>query len=124
MRKLILIFLASVMIGSFVIPQRAEAFLDPVTIAILAPIALKVAEKASPYIQRGLISGGSHLLVMGKDTLEVLYLPLGFFQMTVGAPFGGLASGLKNTVKGVIAPGKLVVHTLLFPIALCGVKFN
>lgn len=102
----------------------ADAFVDPVTIAILAPIALKVAEKAQPYIIRGLSGGGKMLLKMGAATLKIFYLPLGILETTLGAPFGFFSSGLKHLVKGVIAPGELVVYTVLFPVALFGISVD
>ena len=61
---------------------------------------------------------------MGKDMFEIFYLPYGFLKMTVGAPFGGFTSGLVYTIKGAIAPGKLVLHTLLLPVMMIGVDIN
>ncbi len=102
---------------------RAEA-IDPVTIAILAPLAIKAAEVARPYVVRGLISGGKHLVTMGVDVLQILLLPWGFIQLTFGLPFGGFAPGLRNVVIGGIAPFKLAFHALLLPVALCGITTN
>lgn len=102
---------------------RAEA-IDPVTIAILAPIALKAAEVARPYVLRGLMSGGRHMLTMGVDILEILLLPLGILQMTLLWPFGQLASGMRNTFVGLIAPCKLALHALLLPVAFFGIGVN
>ncbi len=120
MRRFLLILTASVMIFTLVPPPKAEA-IDPVTIAILAPLALKAAEVARPYVIRGLMSGGRQMLTMGVDILEIMLLPLGVLQATLGAPFGGFAPGLKNVVKGSIAPFKLVFHTLLLPISFFGI---
>ncbi len=120
-RLLLLLLLA----GLFFLPTpRAEAFLDPVTIAILAPIALKVADVAKPYIIRGLIAGGKQLIEMGIDVFNILRLPWGFIQATFGAPLGGFKPGLVNLVKGGVAPLKLIWDTLLFPIALFGFQVN
>ena len=44
--------------------------------------------------------------------------------MSIGAPFGGFRNGLVNTIKGFIAPGKLVVHTLLLPAMMVGLDIN
>lgn len=96
--------------------------MDPVTIAILAPYAIKAAEIMAPYVMRGLSSGAKGLVACGKDTLEILYLPLGLIQMTLGAPFGGIGPGAGNVVKGVIAPFKLVVDVLVLPIKFLGVS--
>ncbi len=120
-RSLLVIFVLSLLCGTAV--PEAEA-IDPVTIAILAPIALKVAEKAYPYVIKGLSSGGKQLLKMGGATLKILYLPLGILEVTLGIPFGRFSKGLVHLFKGIIAPGELVLHTLLFPLALFGVNIS
>ncbi len=124
MRRFTLITLAVAIMLTVFPPPRAEAFVDPVTIAILAPIALKVAEVASPYILRGLANGGKHMLVMGKDLLEILLLPLGLLQVVLLWPFGQLSSGLRNTFVGLIAPFKLGFHALILPVAFFGIGIN
>ena len=50
-----------------------------------------------------------------------LSLRLGVIQATLGAPFGGLSPGLKNMIKGSIAPFKLAFHTLLLPVSFFGI---
>ena len=105
---------------TFAFPAPKAEAIDPVTLAILAPIALKAANAAKPY----LIRAGRCLLKMGEDTLQTLRLPLGLLQMSIGAPFGGFRNGLVNTIKGFIAPGKLVVHTLLLPAMMVGLDIN
>ena len=101
------------------VPPKAKA-IDPVTIAILAPIAIKAAKVMRPYIQKGLISGTKGLIQTGKDTLEILYIPWGVIQMTLGLPFGGLGPGLNNVCKGLIAPFKVVGDVLYLPIQFTG----
>ncbi len=100
--------------------QKAKA-IDPVTIAILAPIALKVAQIARPYVVRGLVNFGKGLLLCGKDVLGVMRLPLGFIQTSIGLPFGGLAPGIKNLVLGTIAPFKLGFHATMLPLNIFGI---
>lgn len=119
MRRIITItLLVAFMMTLFPAPE-AQAF-DPVTLAILAPIAIKVAEKTAPYIYRGLYNAGKCVFKMGKDVFEFFYLPFGLGYMC----FGNLKRGLVYVIKGGIAPGKLVYHTLLVPIALFGVNIN
>ena len=113
-----------VLVTAILFPAPKAEAIDPVTIAILAPIALKVADKAKPYLIRALLNTGRCLLKMGKDTFQILYLPYGMLKMTVGAPFGGFRNGLVNTIKGFIGPGKLIVHTLLLPAMMIGFDFN
>ena len=122
MRRILLIITAvSVLAVAMPVPD-ANAFLDPVTIMILAPIALKAAAIAKPYVIRGLMNLGKHCIKMGTAMLEFMRMPVGFIQMTLGAPFGGLAPGLKNIVKGGLGLGKFVVRTIMLPAAIFGVS--
>lgn len=109
---------------TFALPAPKAEAMDPVTLAILAPIALKAANAAKPYLIRAGLNTGRCLLKMGEDTLQTLRLPLGLLQMSIGAPFGGFRNGLVNTIKGFIGPGKLIVHTLQLPAMMIGFDFN
>lgn len=109
---------------TFAFPAPKAEAIDPVTLAILAPIAIKAANVAKPYLIRAGLNTGRCLLKMGEDTLQTLRLPLGLLQMSIGAPFGGFRNGLVNTIKGFIGPGKLIVHTLLLPAMMIGFDFN
>ena len=100
---------------------RAEA-MDPVTIAILAPLAVKAAKVAAPYVVRGIKCGGLQVKKMGVDLFKILALPLGICQMTVGAPFGYFKRGANNCWIGIQSPFKLVWDTLMLPIAFTGVQ--
>ncbi|MCI7643342.1 MAG: hypothetical protein MST10_03160 [Lentisphaeria bacterium] len=101
--------------------SEAQAF-DPVTIAILTPVALKVAAAMRPYVMEGLRTGTRHMISMGKDMFELFLLPWGALQATVGLPFGGLGPGIKNVVRGFVAPFKLGIKAVLLPIAFMGVS--
>ena len=98
---------------------RVEA-MDPVTIAILAPVAIKAAEVMMPYVVQGLKNAGVHLIKMGLDIAGILKLPLGIVQSTLGAPIGLFSDGMKNIVDGVLAPFQLVWHAVTFPLAIFG----
>ncbi len=123
MRKTVLL-LTVIMLGLAGYRVQEAKAIDPVTIAILAPIAIKAAQIAAPYVMRGLKSGGTHMIKMGKDMLEILYLPLGVLQSTILIPFGQFGPGVKNLVKGGIAPFKLALDAVLLPIAFFGVDFG
>ena len=98
--------------------------MDPVTIAILTPVAIKAAEVATPYIFRGLQCGGLHMMKMGTHLIDVFRLPVGLLQMTVGLPFNLFSDGIRNSIRGAIAPLNLLVDTLLLPVAFCGITAN
>jgi hypothetical protein len=118
------ILIILICLAFIIFPAPKAQAMDPVTIALLAPIAIKAAKIASPYILRGLLSGAKHMLVMGKDLLSMMRFPLGFAQVTFLAPFGQLKSGVKNLLLGSIAPIKFGFHALLLPVALTGIKVN
>ncbi len=103
----------------FFTPQAKAV--EPVSMILLAPVALKAYQTAEPRLMRGARCGGRKLVQIGGNVFEVLYLPLGVVKMTLGAPFGLIGSGVKDVGKGIIAPGKLVLNTLALPFAFLGV---
>lgn len=120
MKRKILILLILLCFASPLFVREARA-MDPVTIAILTPIAIKGAEIAAPYVMRGLASGARHMALMGYDFLNFFRLPFGFLQVTAGSPFGQLRGGWNNIVAGFAAPVKFTAKTLLLPVAFCNV---
>ena len=106
---------------SFGAPQ---AHSEPVSMIILAPLALKAANMASPYVIEWMTNSGGQLLAIGKDVVDIFCLPLGVVQCTFGAPFGLFSNGLGNIGAGCVAPFKLVVDVLLLPLAFFGFKLG
>ena len=90
--------------------REAQA-MDPVTIAILTPIAIKGAQVAAPYVMRGLASGARHMVSMGYDLINFFRLPLGFLQVTAGIPFG---SSSRDTLMQFVSPRLLSGLTRIF----------
>lgn len=123
MFKFLKIFLLGAAIMAAVIPERAQA-IDPVTIAILAPIALQAAEAARPYVIRGMINFGKGLLKIGKASLDLFFIPYGLFKIVFLSPWGEFRSGVVYTMRGGIGIGKIVVHTLLLPVYTFGLEIN
>ena len=123
MLKALKIFLLAMAVFAAFAPNDAEA-IDPVTIAILAPIALQAAEAARPYVIRGMINFGKGLLKVGRASLDLFFIPYGLFKMTFLAPWGEFRSGVIYTMRGGIGIGKMLIHTLLLPVYMCGVEIN
>ncbi|MBR7119901.1 MAG: hypothetical protein IKC77_06870 [Lentisphaeria bacterium] len=105
------------------VPNRVQA-MDPVTIAILAPIAIKAAQAARPYIVRGLINLGKGFVKILKSAFGLVFLPYGLGKMMFAWPWGGFRSGFIYTLKGLIAPFKMLFHTLLLPLYMVGLEIN
>ena len=97
---------------------------EPVTMIILAPLALKAANMASPHIIEWMTNSGAQLLTIGRDIVDIFCLPLGVIQCTAGAPFGLFSNGLGNIGAGCAAPFKLVVDVLLLPLSFFGFKLG
>lgn len=124
MRSPILVILA-VCCYMFAFPPPKAKAIDPITMAILAPVALQVANAAKPYVIRGIVNTGKGFFKVGKAAFEMLYLPWGFLELTFGLPFKKARRGLVHVVRGgVIAPAKIFVHTLLMPVYMLGIQVN
>jgi hypothetical protein len=119
MKKTFILLILICLAFTFFPAPEAQA-MDPVLISMLAPVAIKAAEVAAPYILKGLGGGAKQMIVIGKDLLGVMRLPLGFVQVALLAPFGQLKNGIINLGKGAIAPFKLAFHAALLPVALAG----
>lgn len=117
------IFAVTAIIGMMSFGAPA-AHSEPVTMIILAPLALKAANMASPHIIEWMTNSGGQLLAIGRDIVDIFNLPLGVVQCTAGAPFGLFSNGLGNIGSGFVAPFKLVVDVLLLPLAFFGFKLG
>lgn len=111
MKKLLLITILFAVNVCFI--HRVQA--EPVTMVILAPLALEGAKIASPHVITAMQNGGQQLLEIGKDLGNILRLPLGILQATLGAPVGLLGEGVDNIVIGIFAPFQLVGDVLILP---------
>jgi hypothetical protein len=120
-KKLTILLLAFMLAFSGITAPRAQAF-EPVTMVLLAPVALKVYQAAEPRLVRGAQTGGRKLVQIGGNIFEILLLPLGAVQSTVGAPFGFFGAGVKNIGRGAIAPFKMVLNVLALPFSFFGVN--
>ena len=98
--------------------------MDPVTIAILAPVAVKGAEIVAPYVWRGVQNGERHLYRIGISLIDIFRLPVGVLQTTLGIPFNQFSPGVKNIIEGSLAPFNLILNVILLPLTFCGLNIN
>ncbi|OGV53471.1 MAG: hypothetical protein A2X45_24360 [Lentisphaerae bacterium GWF2_50_93] len=118
MRKLLIVLITLAVFGGAGLP-KAKA-MDPVTIAMLAPYAIPVAEVAGQYALKGLGNAAKGMPDVFWDMVEVFMLPVGVLEVTLGVPFGLFTNGCSNIGTGCVAPFKLCFSTLmLVPRLLC-----
>ena len=123
MRKAVrMLFLIAALTVAF-LPHQVDA-IDPVTIAILAPIALQAAQAARPYVVRGMINLGKGMLKVGKASLDVFFIPYGLFKIIFLSPWGEFRSGVIYTIRGGFGIGKMLFHILLLPVYMCGLEIS
>ena len=97
---------------------KPAAAVDAATVAAAAPKALELAVIWSPYAASTLQSCGVGLWKIGESACQMLYLPLGLFQCTLGAPFGYFSDGISSLIDGFKAPFILGSQLILFPVRL------
>ena len=122
MRRYAMILTLTVMMFAFFYPQPEARAMDPVTIAVLAPIAIQVAKAMMPYVIRGMINMGRMGMKAGREMLSILRLPLGLIQVIFLWPWGrNFSSGLRNIGHGFVAPFMMTFYCLLLPFSAFGV---
>lgn len=121
MKKSTLALLVGLLLGwgGVMTAPKAQA-MDPVTIAILAPYAMPVAQAGAKYALRGLANATPGMLQAGAEMCKLFLLPLGFLECTVGMPFGFLGSGARHVVTGAVAPFKMTYQIVTLPVRACG----
>ena len=110
---ILMVFFAMFLIFS---PPKAEAFVDPISLSLLTPVALEAAQTFAPYaikIGVGLARGSAH---MARNFVNIFRLPFGACQSTLGFPWGQFGPGVRNMVRGSVAPVKLIGNVLMLPI--------
>jgi hypothetical protein len=107
---------------AFGVPVPKAKAMDPVTIAILAPILLPYAIKIAKYTAKGMIRTLPAFYKAGIELLNIFRLPLGVLQTFLGFPFGMLGDGIQNIIKGSVAPFLFCWEILCMPLYFFGLK--
>ena len=120
-----MILFTGLLTGFFMNSAPEARAIDPVTIAILTPIAIKAAQVAAPYVYRALANMGKASLRIFPDLIGIFKLPIGIGMVVLGWPFSGVAAkGAVYSFQGICAPFQLVWHTLMIPVAAFGINVN
>ena len=120
MTRRFLLILCIVLIGTFYFaPQpKAEAF-DPVTLAILTPLAIQGAKILAPYVIRGLKNVAIVGLRSGKYLVKFFLVPVGLVECII-MPWR-ISSGLSHMGQGFIGLFCFAGNLCLIPLAIFGV---
>lgn len=103
-------------------PQPEVKAIDPVTLAILAPIAIQGAKILAPYVMRAMGHFLKAIVNIGRHLLGFFRIPLGLLQCTLLAPFGGqFMYGLANLGAGFVSFLKFMWSVLILPLSFFGV---
>ena len=103
--------------GLLFAPFSARA-VDFMTMSSTAPQALDLASMWSPHAINAMQSGGLGLVKVGESALNILRLPLGLLECTLGYPFGFAEDGLNNCMAGLFAPFELIGNVMMLPVRI------
>ena len=118
-RRFLLILTIALAASFFFAPQpKAEAF-DPVTLAILTPLAIQGAKILAPYVIRGLKNMAVVGLRSAKYFLKFFLVPVGLVECII-MPWR-ISTGLSHMGQGFIGLFCFVGNLLLLPFAAFGV---
>ncbi len=115
---LLFVLISGFTTGIFPCTKPEARAIDPVTIAILAPIAIKAAQIAAPYVIRYFKNCGRYSVKLVQPFINLFKLPLGLLMVTLGIPFrGAFKAGCQFLIQGFIAPFQLCWYTMMLPVS-------
>ena len=120
MTRRFLLILCIVLIGTFYFtPQpKAEAF-DPVTLAILTPLAIQGAKILAPYVIRGLKNVAVVGMRSAKYFIKIFLIPFGLLECII-TPWR-ISSGISHTGQGFLGLFCFAGNICLIPFAIFGI---
>ena len=120
MTRRFLLILCIVLIGTFYFtPQpKAEAF-DPVTLAILTPLAIQGAKILAPYVIRGLKNVAIVGVRSAKYLVRFFLFPVGLVECII-MPWR-ISSGIAHMGQGFLGLFCFVGNLCLIPFAIFGI---
>jgi hypothetical protein len=105
----------------FTLPAPKAKAMEPISMAMmLAPIVIPIIKAALPYMIKGAVNMGGAMFEVGVEMFRMIYIPLGFFEITFGAPFGLFQPGLINLRDGAIAFPMMFVKMCAVPFKTVG----
>ena len=118
-RRFLLILTIALAATFFFAPQQKAQAFDPVTLAILTPLAIQGAKILAPYVIRGLKNMAVVGLRSAKYFLKFFLVPVGLVECII-MPWR-ISTGLAHMGQGFIGLFCFIGNLLLLPFAAFGV---
>ena len=119
-RRFLLIIMILLSVSFYFAPQPKARAIDPVTLAILTPVAIKGAQILAPYVLRGLKNMATVGLRSFKHLFSLFKIPLGVLECTLGC-FWFFSSGIVHIGEGFWGICCFAGNLLLLPVAAFGI---
>ena len=117
--KIFIIVLLGLLVYSLPAPETKA--MEPISIAMMvAPIAIPIIKAALPYIIKGAVNMAGAMFEVGLEMIKWALIPVGFFEITLGAPFGLFRPGVNNLVEGCVAVPMTFVQMCAVPLKTVG----
>ncbi len=121
-RRFLLILMIFTTCFLFFHPQQEARAFEPVSMIVLAPIAIQAAKILAPYVIRAVGNMGQVLLKASVEGLRSLvFLPCGLIESTLLAPFGTFRIGVRHLYRGFVSQAKMLGYILILPLSPFGV---
>ncbi len=118
-RRFLLILTIALAATFFFAPQQKAQAFDPVTLAILTPLAIQGAKILAPYVIRGLKNMAVVGLRSAKYFVKFFLVPFGLIECII-MPWR-ISTGLAHMGQGFIGLFCFIGNLLLLPFAAFGV---
>ncbi len=78
----------------------------------------------APFITKGIQGAGGSVMGVVTESLNVIWIPIGVVECTLGAPFGGFKTGFGHLWQGICGPFKAAGHAVSIPFKLLNVSLQ
>lgn len=119
-RRFMMIVMIMLCVSFYIMPQQKARAIDPVTLAILTPVAIKGAQILAPYVVRGLRNMAVVGLRAVKYLLNVFLIPVGLVECTI-LGLWMFRPGVGHLLKGFWGICCFVGNVLILPISFIGI---
>ena len=118
-RRFLLILTIALAATFFFAPQQKAQAFDPVTLAILTPLAIQGAKILAPYVIRGLKNVALVGIRSAKYFIKVFLIPFGLLECII-TPWR-ISTGISHLGQGFLGLFCFAGNICLIPFAIFGI---